>query len=317
MSMDARLEFSQEMLFKALLSKANENNDLLNLLLMSADNVESGIKNIEGGVTEIKKDTEQINEKLDVVLEKLNSLQKSFDDLKAETREVDQKIILMTSKLEKIEEAIKNDEELEDYYALCQSLYNNWDELEDLTRRLIPVAEYLFSKLQKYNKPDYSPVILELCRAIENEFLLKIFSKYTQDVINRKGRGLDAFLATDKSSRNLQNKTGTFVKQINKAVRTRRPEYTLGQMNTIMSIVNDRQTLNASPLLQDFKNYLDNETIVSDLLNVQYIHKINDLVEKYRNPSAHPGFMNLEKAQKCKEIMPERLDYLMDCVCAN
>ena len=54
--------------------------------------------------------------------------------------------------------------------------------------------------------------------------------------------------------------------------------------------------------------------VVTDLLNVQYIRKINDLVEKYRNPAAHPGFMTLDKAKKCKEIMPERLDYLMDCL---
>ncbi len=44
------MDFSQEMIIKALLSKANENNDLLNLLLMSDDNVETGIRSIEGGV---------------------------------------------------------------------------------------------------------------------------------------------------------------------------------------------------------------------------------------------------------------------------
>lgn len=314
--MDERLEFSQEMIFKALVSKVNENNDLLSLLIQSAGFVESGIKSIEGDVSAIKEDTEQINSKLDTVLEKLNGLEASFNELKAETREVDQKIILMSSKLDKIEKSVDT-EELEDYYGLCQSLYDNWDELEELTRRLIPVAEYLFSKLQKYSKPDYSPVILELCRAIENEFLIKIFSKYTQDLINRKGRNLDSFLAVDKSKNSLKSKTGAFVKAINKAVKTRRPEYTLGQMNTIMSIMKEPQTVNDSPLLQDFKSFLDSETVVSDLLNAQYIHKINDLVEKYRNPSAHPGFMDFDKAEKCKEIMPDRMDYLMNCVCAN
>ena len=105
-----------------------------------------------------------------------------------------------------------------------------------------------------------------------------------------------------------------FVKAITKSVRTNRPEYTLGQMNTIMSLVNDASIVRVSPLLQDFKSYLEQETVVEDLLNVQYIRKINDLVEKYRNPAAHPGFMNLEKAQRCKDIIPDRLDYLMDCL---
>ena len=311
--MDERTAFSQEMILKALMNRVNENTDLLNLLLQSAEFTEQGIGKISGSVETIKANTEQINDKLDVMMEKIDSLERAFIDLKDETRDVDQKIILMSSKLDRLEKSI-NEEELEDYYVLCQSLYNNWDALDDLTRRLIPVAEYLFSSLQRYNKPDYSPVILELCRAIENEFLLKIFIKYTMDIIRRKGRAIDTFLATDKASGFLKNKTGMFVKAITKSLRTRRPEYTLGQMNTIMSLVNETNVVSASPLLQDFRNYLEQETVVSDLLNVQYIRKINDLVEKYRNPAAHPGFMNLDKAQKCKEIMPDRLDYLMDCL---
>ena len=311
--MDERTAFSQEMILKALMNRVNENTDLLNLLLQSAEYTEEGIGQISGNVETIKANTEQINDKLDAMIEKIDNLERAFLALKDETREVDQKIILMSGKLDRIEKSI-NEEELEDYYALCQSIYNNWDALDDLTRRLIPVAEYLFSSLQLYNKPDYSPVILELCRAIENEFLLKIFTKYSMDVIRRKGSRLDTFLATDKASGFLKNKTGMFVKALTKSVRTRKPEYTLGQMNTIMSLVNDTSVVSASPLLQDFRDYLEQETVVSDLLNVQYIRKINDLVEKYRNPAAHPGFMTLDKAQKCKDIMPERLDYLMDCL---
>jgi hypothetical protein len=311
--MDERASFSQEMILRALMNRVNENTDLLNLLLQSAEFTEEGIGKISGSVDTIKSNTEQINDKLDAMIEKINSLERAFLDLKDETREVDQKIILMSGKLDRIEKSI-DEEELEDYYVLCQSLYSNWDSLEALTRRLIPVAEYLFSSLQRYNKPDYSPVILELCRALENEFLLKIFTKYSMDVIRRKGSRLDSFLAADKASAFLQNKTGMFVKALTKSARTRKPEYTLGQMNTIMSLANDTSVVSASPLLQDFREYLEQETVISDLLNVQYIRKINDLVEKYRNPAAHPGFMTLDKAKKCKEIMPERLDYLMDCL---
>ena len=311
--MDEKTAFSQEMFIRVIMNKVNDNNDILNLLLQSAEFTEQGIGRISNDVETIKSNTDQINVKLDVMLEKINALEHAFSDLKEETREVDQKIILMSSKLDRIEKSI-NEEDFEDYYVLCQSMYNNWDALEELTRKLIPVAEYLFSSLQRYNKPDYSPVILELCRAIENEFLLKIFSRYTVSVIRRKGRGLDSFLATDKASGFLKNKTGMFVKAITKSVRTNKPEYTLGQMNTIMSLVNDTSVITDSPLLQDFKSYLEQETVVDDLLNVQYIRKINDLVEKYRNPAAHPGFMNLEKAQKCKDIIPDRLDYLMDCL---
>ncbi len=306
--------FSIEMMNK-MMKGISENSDLLQLLIQIVDIQEKGIQDIKSDTSEIKSETKTMNAKLDVIVEKLDKLQDSFNDLKQENRGLEQKITLMVSKLTHIEKSIDS-EELEDYYALCQSLYNNWDQLEDLTRKFIPISEYLFSKLQKYNKPDYSPVIIELCRAIENEFLLKIFRKYTLDVIKRKGASrIDTFLSTDRASKYLCNKTGVFVKAISKAaIKSSKPEYTLGQMNTILSLMNDKSVVSQSLLLQDFESYLASETVTKDLLNIQHIKDINNLVENYRNPSAHPEMMSLDKAQECKEIMPERLDYLMDCV---
>lgn len=307
-------QYSNEALF-LLIKKMSERNDqvldIVQLLMMSAEDGENNQKAILNGLSEIKQTTEEINSKMDIVLEKLNGLEREFTDLKKENRDLEQKITLMTAKLSKLD---IQGEELEDYYALSQSLYSNWDELDALTKKFIPLAEYLYSKLQKYDKPDYSPVILELCRAIENEFLLKIFRKYTLDLVGRKGTNLDSFLATDRASFELKDKTGQFVKAVSKAARTKKPEYTLGQMNTILSITGDSQIVAKSPLLKDFVDYLKDNTEVNNLLDSKYIKKINDIVNKYRNPSAHPEFMSLEKANECREIMPDRLDYLMECV---
>ena len=307
-------QYSNEALF-LLIKKMSERNDqvldIVQLLMMSAEDGENNQKAILNGLSEIKQTTEEINSKMDIVLEKLNGLEREFTDLKKENRDLEQKITLMTAKLSKLD---IQGEELEDYYALSQSLYSNWDELDALTKKFIPLAEYLYSKLQKYDKPDYSPVILELCRAIENEFLLKIFRKYTLDLVGRKGANLDSFLATDRASFELKDKTGQFVKAVSKAARTKKPEYTLGQMNTILSITGDSQIVAKSPLLKDFVDYLKDNTEVNNLLDSKYIKKINDIVNKYRNPSAHPEFMSLEKANECREIMPDRLDYLMECV---
>ena len=166
--------------------KSDQVLDIVQLLMMSAEEGKNNQRAISQEVSEIKKTTDVINSKMDVVLEKLTTLEADFADLKNENREIEQKLTLMISKLSKLDNVVES-EEIEDYYALSQSLYYNWDELDSLTRKFIPLAEYLYSKLQKYDKPDYSPVILELCRAIENEFLLKIFKKYTLDVVNRKG----------------------------------------------------------------------------------------------------------------------------------
>lgn len=308
--------YSEETLL-SLFNKLDERNgqilDIVQLLLISADDGEKYQKDILAGLSGIKQTTEDINSKMDIVLDKLTVMEDEFAALKTEQRDLEQKITLMLSKLSKLESSI-SDEDIADYRVLAESLYSNWDVLDSLTKRFIPLAEYLYSKLQKYEKADYSPVILELCRAIENEFLLKIFSKYTMDLIRRQSRNLTSFLSSDRADPFLTSKTGQFVKAITKASRTNKPEYTLGQMNTILSLLKDDQVVTASPLLQDFEAYLNNNTEAASLLDPAYIQKINDIVNKYRNPSAHPDFMSIQKANECREVMPERIDYLMECV---
>lgn len=317
--MDIACSYSEEylkLLYKQneqILDKNEQILDIVQLLLLGADDAERTQNDIKAKIIDLKQEMSDMKSKVDVIFEKITSIENDFADLKSERRCIEEKLTLMISKLQKLEECI-SDAEIEDYCALAKNHYDNWDLLDVLTKRFIPLAEYLYSKLQKYDKADYSPVILELCRAIENEFLLKIFRKYTFDCINRKGKNLDKFFATDRSDKNLTGKTGQFVRAISKAAKTSKPEYTLGQMNAILSMLKNEELVLASPLLQDFKKYLDDNTEAVMLLDADYIKKINDIVNKYRNPSAHPDFMSLAKANECREVMPDRIDYLMDCV---
>lgn len=296
-------QYTMEMLMTFMKEFAQQHEEQMDLLTLYAEENEKKQNDIIKGIA-------NIDSKIDTIIEKLNKLETDFSELKNESRNMEEKIMLMSSKLSKIEEDVAEDE-LDDYYSLAQSLYENWEGLDDLTRKFIPLAEYLYSKLQKFDKPDYSPVIIELCRAIENEFLLKIFSKYTLDLISRHTTSsLNSFLSSDR----INSKTSQFAKAITKASKNNKPEFTLGQMNTILSISTDNNTVCLSPLLQDFVSYLNNNTEAKNLLDTKYIDKINDIVNKYRNPSAHPGLMTRQKAEKCKEIMPDRLDYLLECV---
>jgi hypothetical protein len=287
---------------------------IVEILAEILDKVESqgiNIKDICGEVEGLKEGRIRMEGKIDSISNQIGDLLGGFKELKEEVRSFDEKISLMNLKLSRIEENI-DENELEDYYVLSQNCYCNWDVLDDLTRKFIPVAEYLFSKLQKFQDADFSPVILELCRAIENEFLTKIFRKYSLKLIDERGRNLDRFLLLDQANQ----ETRIFAKAIKKAVRTRNPEYTLGQMNTILSLLMLEEKVNNSPLLQDFSSYISNEYDAARLLHTDYIRKINGVVNDFRNPSAHPEFMDLSKAQECKDIMPDRIDYLLDCITA-
>ena len=308
--MDIASEYSKEMLIQKL-QNGEQFVDLLGFFVKRARFLEENQQETNRKLDKLQETVDDINTKIDAVLEKLDSLESDFADLKKENRDVEQKLLLLTSKLNKLE---IEGEDLEDYYTLSQNTYENWDDFDALTKQFIPLAEYLYSKLQKYDKPDYSPVILELCRAIENEFLLKVFKKYTLYLIDREGRNLDRFLSVDRASHDLRAKTGQFVKAVSKAARTRKPEFTLGQMNAILSMTKDVMLVNQSRLLRDFLSYLNQNAEANRLLDPGYIQKINDIVNKYRNPSAHPQLMSLEKANECREIMPDRLDYLIECV---
>lgn len=59
-------------------------------------------------------------------------------------------------------------------------------------------------------------------------------------------------------------------------------------------------------------DYLKDNTEVNNLLDSKYIKKINDIVNKYRNPSAHPEFMSLEKANECRKIMPDYSEVVIE-----
>ncbi len=317
MSTEVTRLFSEEFLSSLFKKAADQYGqqylDCLDLLLLSAEENEKDRKEIKAMLAEVQKSTQIISSKLDVVLEKIISIENDFADLKIERRDVEQKLTLMMAKLQKIENSIP-EEDLEEYKELAKSMYANWDSLEVFTKKYIPLAEYLYSKLQKIDGADYSPVVLELCRAIENEFLRKIFSKYTMDLLLRKGRELDRFLVTDKSNPDLTRKTQQFVTAITKANRSRKPEYTLGQMHAILSMLKEESTVSLSPLLRDFETYLGNNTEAARLLDADYIQKISTIVKEYRNPSAHPEFVSIQKADECREVMPDRIDYLVECV---
>ena len=287
---------------------------VVDILAEILDKIESqgvDLKDVHGEVEGLKQSRIRIESKIDNIGEELAELIVGFGNLKEEVRDSEEKINLMNLKLNRLEGTIDKSE-LEDYYALSQSNYCNWDMLEDLTRKFIPVAEYLFSKLQKFSGADYSPVIIELCRAIENELLIKVFKKYSINLINKKGKDIYKFLLDDEKNYD----TKIFLKAIKKAIRSRNPEFTLGQMKNILSLLLKEVIVRNSPLLQDFGDYISNEYKSGQLLNVNYIDNIRKIVEDYRNPSAHPEYMDLSKAKECKKIMPDRIDYLLDCMLA-
>lgn len=288
------------------------------------------INEIKKVTNETKHQTDRIENKVDNLNETLKTFISSFDAFKKETRDVEEKLLLIAAKLTEVENNIdSNDYEL--YTEICRRNYYGWEEYEELTKKFLPVSEILYSRLQDpaiaANNVDFSPVVIELCRAIENEFLLKIFKKYVREFtkVYSDIKSFDEFYSPDKSSKikvlvNDKEKTIGFITKtlasvISSTIRypDYEPRFTLGDMHFILNSLVCEERINNSVLLQNLKEFIE-KYFDCKLLNSDYIANISKLVNNYRNPAAHPEYVSQEVAEECKEFMPEQMDYLIDCL---
>ncbi len=308
------------------------NDELKNLILQLIEQNKSlinGTNEINIRSVEIYNDVKEIRNDVKDIKESVGILLDDFKNFKNETRDIEEKIVLMVSKLKTVEKSIDK-EELETYKDLCRSKYENWDDYDDLTREFLPVSEILYSQLQKFEAPDYSPVILEMCRGFENELKKKIFSEFVRQYAIAHKDDLKEHLKNDNSSTyyNVNSHqyevvsiiTSTFQKKIALCINNMRKHndetiiFTLGEMNFILEKVSNKSIRDKSQLLSDFYIYLEGITNITDFLSIEYQRKITELVEDFRNKAAHPNFVNLAKMKDCREIFPEEIDYLIDCI---
>ena len=126
------------------------------LEIMGAD-----ISEIKEVTNETKHQTERIENKVDSLTDTLKTFIFSFDAFKKETRDVEEKLLLIAAKLTEVENNIdSNDYEL--YTEICRRNYYGWEEYEELTKKFLPVSEILYSRLQDpaiaANNVDFSQV---------------------------------------------------------------------------------------------------------------------------------------------------------------
>jgi hypothetical protein len=98
----------------------------------------------------------------------------------------------------------------------------------------LPSAEHLYDELERIDADDFSPFVVQYCRSLENEILLKLFSAYHDDL---RGRIADilAFVAWDlaEETPKMQRKSARFAESVKKDDR----RYTLGDMNWVMQLI--------------------------------------------------------------------------------
>jgi hypothetical protein len=260
----------------------------------------------------------------------LNSIENKIDDIKTVIfnliidfkeiqdlpREIEEKISRLNKKLE---EQISNlhfeQKQIDTYIEEIKNWFEYYDLLEAKSQKYLPEAEYIFDHISKLENPDYSPFILQYCRALENELLSKIFRAYVQSLIDNN-INFDIKFAWDlgKKVSGKPNDDNTFrlSKHIQKCLTKITDEwfFELGSMEMNLRYLTGR-TIEKSPLLQDLKEFVL-ERFEKELLNIEYLDEIKTIIRDYRNQSAHPNLMDTEKATTFHKQMKECLISLME-----
>tara|TARA_Y100000385_G_scaffold290200_1_gene362388 strand:+ start:372 stop:2573 length:2202 start_codon:yes stop_codon:yes gene_type:complete len=261
----------------------------------------------------------RIENKVDDIKSVLTELVSDFNTIKELPREIDEKINRLNESLDsKLDKLISDHKQLDFYIKEIKRWFDFYDLLETKSKKYLPEAEYIFDHISKLENPDYSPFILQYCRALENELLKKIFRAYVQSLIDEnveieKKFAWDFEINPETNKPYQRNRNSIeFAKTLKKYMKKPEEEwfFELGKMGICLEWLTGT-TAEKSPLFQDFKNFIL-IGFKQGLLNIEYLKDIKKIVHDYRNQSAHPNLIDTEKARRFLKEMKECLICLME-----
>lgn len=286
--------------------------------LRKNNSIQEQLTQISNEIFIIKSTTLRTEEKVDSIINLITSLDNEFKETKNTTLDLHEKILKLNRQLDSsISEILDNHKvSIASYREILEQWFSfEWDKFEDLSRSYLPSAEYLFDNLKKLENPDLSPFILQYCRALENEMLNKIFRNYVKSIQNRSIDFDNQFSWDIQLKENKKPKSESsykFARHIQKCLRTDESKwfFELGTMRIYLEYLTGN-TINKSPLLQDFKSYLLT-FFDSNILDAEFLIKIKETTEEYRNKAAHPNKISFEDATlgkvKIKKLLKKFLE---------
>jgi hypothetical protein len=241
------------------------------------------------------------NTKLNHIINILTTMSEDVCSIKRSSRDDAEKFTRIYSKLDLwMEEATGQKRTMEKYTLVVRDWLDHWDRLEPLTQTFLPSAEHLYDELERIGADDFSPFVVQYCRSLENEILLKLFSAYHDDL---RGRITDipAFVAWDlaEETPKKQRKSTRFAESVKKDYR----KYTLGDMNWVMQLIRPGgSTLAASALLQDFRAFVL-RYFEAQIAEKEFLDRVKEINNELRNKAAHPSLVPKEMADKCIKLV--------------
>lgn len=244
--------------------------------------------------------SKRIEDKIDIALTALQKLNSEITIIKNNKRDEEEKISRIYFEIDEKLKQLTNEQEKEItfYQNEIKKWLDDWQLLHSSSSNFLTSAELIFDHLPDGKDTDYSPFIIQYCRALENEILKKLFEAYHENLLTNKVDRKN-LIASD----NTNEKTQVFAKFVEKDKR----DYTLGNMSAIMNFLKEGgNTLKGSSLLQNFRTFT--LTYFEDkVLQKEFLDSIDNITKNYRNKSAHPYILPLETAKECQKLIRQIL----------
>lgn len=194
-----------------------------------------------------------------------------------------------------IDEKLKN--RIEEVQIIELSIKQTCDfshKLENESLCAIATGDFLMQSYKYNPNLDFSPVVIEYCKALECELYTKLFKKIRIHLRLYSHKSLEDILKEE----NILKKLKTLCSFFNGD-----KELTLGEITFILTLVNSKSERSKSILLRLIKEFIETKTQNPNLFLSKdgFIPRIKEIVDYYRNPAAHVKILNFDDAHLCRE----------------
>jgi uncharacterized protein with PhoU and TrkA domain len=261
---------------------------------------EEQLERMEQTLLQVLDGQEKISKNIEDIKSSLSDLVTEFDTIKSLPRDLDEKINRLHDSIDnKLSRLLKDEVKIGSYIKEIKRWFDYFDFLESKSQTYLPQAEFIYDQISQLESPDYSPFILQYCRALENELLQKIFRAYVQSLIDRE-INLEAEFAWDfklkESGRPNNANTFKLIMHLKKCL-NKAPDlwfFELGSMEVNLRYLTGK-SIEKSPLLQDLRDYVLTK-FETEIISIEYLDEMKTIIRDYRNQSAHLNLIGTKEA---------------------
>lgn len=275
------------------------------LILEQLRKQNESLKEILKTVLETQQMVEDINSKINIITNNLTRIQSLSEKLIKSAwseEEIDRIIQVHTSEcVESILEYhsdIKKDEDYDNEKdKLIRNFGDTWNKLSDESKNLLITSKFMFNKLEKIDENmDYSGICVLVTKALEVE----IFDRFFKDFLN---------YLNERYHDNYSEYHTALLFQYRKPLYPER--FTMGNIAFVLCYTenyndtSEQKQNNKLKLLKYCKSCIfsrKTDEEIEELLN-SYASSIEDIRVRFRNPSAHRGYIKKTTAEECFKIV--------------